>query len=175
MVIIDVNLASFPNFYELFKELMLEGYQHFPSELREYFLKRDYAQENFAYWLEKNYRKMIIATETSSDAKQTPPVEIKGFLVGDHTYGGVGFISWLGVKKEFRKQGIGTQLLKVYEIYARSKKAHLLELYTSENNVNFYQNQGFSEIGRRQEGFYGQKNIIMNKPLGHFDENLIRL
>ena len=166
MVITDVTVQTFPQFYQLFEELMLEGYYHFPVELRQYFLARDYSRINYATWLERNFRKILIAMEDN---------QVRGFLTGDHSYGGVGFISWLGVKKEFRNQGIGTQLLQTYEDYARSKKAHLLELFTSEDNLNFYQKRGFKEIGRRSEGYYGQKNIIMDKELGHFDASLIKL
>lgn len=164
MVITDVNLQNFPEFYALFSELMHEGYGHFPEELRAYFLLKDYSRNNLSYWLEHNFRRMLIAIEDNM---------IQGFIIGDHTYGGVGFISWLGVKKDLRSHGIGTKLLQVYEAYARSKKAHLLELFTSEENKAFYEHHGFYEIGRRKEGFYGQQNLIMNKSLGHFDPALI--
>ncbi|HLD03520.1 MAG TPA: GNAT family N-acetyltransferase, partial [Candidatus Dojkabacteria bacterium] len=173
MVIIDATLQNFPIFYKLFEELMLEGYETFPGELSRYFLARDYSSINFYSWLERNFRKILLAVEPQQ--QEAVPFVAKAFLVGDHTYGGVGFISWLGVKKEFRRQGIGSLLLKTYEEYAISKKAHLLELYTSEKNVSFYQRHGFREIGRRNEGYFGQKNIIMDKPLGKFAASLISL
>ena len=173
MVVVDVTVQNFPLFYKLFEELMLEGYETFSKDLRSYFLARDYSSMNFFSWLERNFRKILLAVEPPQ--QEFAPSIAKAFLVGDHTYGGVGFISWLGVKKEFRRQGIGSRLIKTYEDYARSKKAHLLELYTSEKNVSFYLKHGFKEIGRRTEGYYGQKNIIMDKPLGKFVESLINL
>lgn len=163
MVIKDLTLVELDDFYEVFAELMEEGYGQFPVELREHFLKKDYLKQNFESWLLRNIRKIFIAIEENGN--------IIGFLIADHTYGGVGFISWLGVLPEYRKQGIASQMLTMYEMYVISRKAHLIELYTYDAIADFYAKRGFQEIGRREHGFYGQMNIIMNKKLGNWDAN----
>jgi GNAT superfamily N-acetyltransferase len=167
MVIVDVNYLNLQKFYPLFKEVMEEGYGQFPPELRQYFLKKEYPEEMLKLWLERNFRKILMALDDQE--------QVLGFLIGDHTYGGVAFISWLGVKKEYRKQGIGTALLKKYEEYARIKKAHLIELFTIDDVIPFYAHNGFVEIGRRNPGFFGQKNVILNKKLSDFNRENIAL
>lgn len=154
-------------FYNVFKELMYDGYDNFSGKLIDYFLKNDYKEEVINFWFDRGYRQIFIAIDEISN-------KIMGFLVGDNTYGGVAFISWIGVKPEYRKQGIGSLLFSVYENFAKSKKAHIIELFTYERIKNFYEQLGFVEIGRRDVGFYGSQNIIMNKKIGEWsDENLV--
>lgn len=164
VVIKDLTLQEFDSFYDAFSVLMREGYGQFPKELSEYFLSHDYLKANFENWLARGIRKILVAVE---DGK------VISFLVGDHTYGGVGFVSWLGVLPEYRNQGIGSRMLAIYEMYVIDKKGHLLELYTYDGAEPFYLKHGFNEIGRRNPGFYGQLNIIMNKQLNGFDPAIL--
>jgi ribosomal protein S18 acetylase RimI-like enzyme len=165
--ITEITPALFPKFYRCFEILMQEGYAGFPFKLREYFIKKEYSLSNFILWNEKQFRKFFLAIDNEGNG------EIVGFLVGDNTYGGVAFITWIGVLPNFRHLGIGRQLLEVYEAYVKTKHAHLLELFTYEAVKPFYLKLGFLEIGRREQGFYGQKNIIMNKRIGNWDDNNI--
>jgi len=158
MVIIDLLPQYLDSFYQCFSELMLEGYGQFPVVLSKYFLEHDYPKASFQIWIERNFRKVLLAVNENN--------EVVGFLVGDHTYGGVGFISWFGIKQAYRKQGLGTKLFNLYQAYILSRKAHLIELYTYDGARGFYDGLGFKEIGRREEGFFGQKNLIMNKKIG---------
>jgi ribosomal protein S18 acetylase RimI-like enzyme len=168
MVILNQLTADkFDEFYKVFEQIMREGYSGFSPTLVNHFLQNDYSKFTFSFWLEKNFRRFSLAIENN---------KIVGFLIGDHTYGGVAFISWVAVIPEYRKKGIGKMLLQDYEQYVRSKKAHLIELFTYDNVLPFYLENGFKEIGRRQMGFYGQPNIIMNKQIGEWkDSNLIKL
>ena len=166
MVIQELQLEYLDDFYLLFEDLMHEGYANFPVELREYFLARDYSKKNIMLWLERNFRKIFLAMVDG---------EIVGFIVGDNTYGGVGFVSWLGIKPNMRKRGIGTQLLKAYEDYIITLGAHLLELYASDDVKPFYEKYGMHEIGRRNNGYNKKKNVIMDKPLGQWNSDNIRI
>ncbi len=167
MVIETVSLNSVDKFYDIFQELMLEGYGHFSEDLRRHFLAVDYPKRNFEFWVERNLRHLLLATEDNT---------VLGFLMGDNTYGGVGFVSWFGIRKAYRKQGIGSKLYEAYEEYIKTRNAHLIELFTFEEVKPFYEKLGFREIGRRSEGYYGQKNIIMDKRLGSWsDKNLQNL
>jgi ribosomal protein S18 acetylase RimI-like enzyme len=164
MVIETVSLNSVDKFYECFQELMLEGYGHFSEALSRHFLAVDYPKRNFEFWIERNLRRIFLATEDGN---------VLGFLMGDNSYGGVGFVSWFGIRKPYRKQGIGSKLYEAYESYIKTKNAHMIELFTFEEVKPFYLKQGFKEIGRRPEGYYGQKNVIMDKKLGSWsDKNL---
>ena len=163
MVITDLTVRDLDSFYNCFAQLMKEGYGQFPANLSKFFLDHDYTKVNFSLWLERNFRKFLICKDDSG--------QVVGFLVGDHTYGGVGFISWLGMLPELRDQGWGGKMLALYESYAKSKGAHLLELYTHNKARDFYLKHGFHEIGRREEGLFGQLNVIMDKKIGDWSFN----
>ena len=169
MVKVEILTSSrFNEFYDVFTALMNEGYEGFSETLKKYFLNNDYSKFTYSYWLEKNFRRFTLAVDQESN-------KIVGFLIGDNTYGGVGFISWIGILPEFRGKDIGKMLFDDYEKFARVKKAHLLELFTYEKVKPFYEKLGFVEIGRRDEGFYGSRNIIMDKKIGDWnDENLVK-
>lgn len=166
MVITDVTLETLPKFYDCFQELMVEGYGNFPPELVKHFLEKDYSLRNFNLWVERSFRKISLAVESGY---------VMGFIVGDRTYGGVGFISWLGVRPPFRKKHIGAKLLKNYENFAKARHAHVIELYTFDKVKPFYLKQGYKEIGRRAEGYFGRKNIIMDKVLGPWNSKTLNI
>ena len=169
MVKIDLlTNPRFDEFYDVFTALMNEGYEDFSDTIKSYFLAHDYSKFTYRYYMEKNFRRFTIAIDSDTN-------KIIGFLIGDNTYGGVGFISWVGILPEYRGKGIGKMLMEDYEKFARSKKAHLLELFTYDKVKPFYDKFGFSEIGRRENGFYGSKNVIMDKKIGEWDDkNLIK-
>jgi ribosomal protein S18 acetylase RimI-like enzyme len=163
--IVEFQLRDLELFYNCFEVLMQEGYAGFPNPLKEYFIKKEYSKTNFYLWVEKNFRKIFLAIDDNN--------EIIGFLVGDNTYGGVAFITWIGVKKEQRAKGIGKMLFDAYQNYVIAKNAHIIELFTYEGVKGFYLSLGFQEIGRREQGFFGQENIIMNKIIGKWDNKNI--
>jgi len=158
----DFLLSDIDDFYQCFEVLMNEGYAGFPPALREFFIKKEYSKSNFVLWVERNFRKIFLARDERNN--------VIGFLVGDNTYGGVAFITWIGVLKEFRRNGIAKELFYTYENYVKNKNAHLLELFTYDGVKGFYEKLGFFEVGRREQGFFGQKNIIMNKKIGTWDD-----
>lgn len=164
MVIKQATTLDIEKFYSLFTEIMHEGYAGYSPELINYFLAKDYSKQQFYLWLERFFRNIYIALEGE---------EVIGFLVGDYTYGGIGFISWIGVKPEYRGKGVGAALYHTYEEFATEKKAHLIELFTYPKVAEFYQKLGFKHIGTRPQGYFGKKNMIMNKELGDWsDDNL---
>jgi len=161
----EFQLRDIDSFYKCFEVLMQEGYAGFSDPIKEYFIKKEYSKSNFYLWVDRNFRKIFLAFNEND--------EIIGFLVGDNTYGGVAFITWVGVLKEYRSKGIGKMLIQTYENYVKAKNAHIIELFTYESVKGFYEVLGFIEIGRREQGFFGQKNIIMNKTIGQWDDKYI--
>ena len=163
MVIEELGFDNLDSFYKCFSSIMNEGYGQFPPVLSEYFLLTDYTVENFRLWIDRNFRKVYLALDDNSN--------VIGFIIGDHTYGGVGFVSLLGVYPEYLNKGIGGVLLDKYTEYIRQIKGHLIELYTYDRARPFYERHGFILIGQRPEGYFGRKNLIMNLTLKPFDIN----
>jgi ribosomal protein S18 acetylase RimI-like enzyme len=165
--ITEITPALFPDFYNCFEVLMQEGYAGFPPKLKDFFIRKEYSQANFILWYEKKFRVIFLAINEYD--------KVVGFLVGDNTYGGIAFITWIGVLPAYRKKGLGSQLFHYYENYVKAKRAHLIELFTYEAVKDFYIKHGFTEVGRRESGFFGQTNIIMNKKIGDWNEDNIPL
>lgn len=164
MVIKQATTLDIDPFYELFSEIMHEGYAGYSPELINHFLAKDYSKGQFYLWLERFFRNIYLAIDSG---------KIVGFIIGDYTYGGVGFVSWLGVSQSHRKSGVGTALYREYENFAIKRNAHLIELYTYPAVALFYFKLGFKQVGEREQGYFGQKNLIMNKKIGNWsDENL---
>lgn len=164
MVIKQATTLDIEKFYSLFTLIMHEGYSGYSHKLINHFLQKDYSKQQFYLWLERFFRNIYLALENE---------EVIGFLVGDYTYGGVGFISWIGVKPEYRGRGIGEALFNTYEKFAIEKKAHLIELYTYPKVSGFYLKLGFKHIGTRTQGYFGQENMIMDKVIGDWNDDNI--
>lgn len=165
MVVTDLNSDNIEQFYQLFCQLMKEGYDNFSPALQKHFIEKDYPLKNWYYWMEKDLRKVLLAWEDEL---------LVGFLVGDHSYGGVAFITWLGVVSDYRGKGIGSSLLLHYQEYVEGRHAHLLELYTFPKVKAFYEKHGFKQVGMREQGYYGRKNVIMDKKLADWDEAVLK-
>lgn len=81
-------------------------------------------------------------------------------------YGGVLFIDLLTVKKEYRKNGIGTQLLQETEHWALNHAYHYLWLFTeSEKNIRYYKQNGFTYVGLHKGAWFGADEHILSKRL----------
>ena len=84
-------------------------------------------------------------------------------------------IGWLGVAREFHRQGIGTRLLAAAEMNARDLGIDELATYTLGDSVdyepydltrNFYRKQGFSVYKRSRTDYSGcPEEIWISKPV----------
>lgn len=154
MQIKDLTHEYLDSFYELFRNIMLKDFPEYKSETLQYFLNTLYSKNHFYSFINSPYRKNLVIEEDD---------EIIGFLVADQTFGGVGFISWLGIKDGYRNNGLASKILEEYKNFCKSKDAHLIEVYTFPKTVEFYKRKGFMEVGRREKGYFGVVNIIMDK------------
>lgn len=160
MEIIDLNRENLNDFFELFTIVLSEEFPEYSEKIKNHFFTKDYSKLSFDFNIDRPYRKVLLAVRDD---------KVMGYLVADQTYGGVGFISFFGVRKDQRKQGIGTALIKEYERFCKSKKAHMLRLYTFERIMPFYQKLGFERIGEEKQGYWGTNNQIMAKKIGEWD------
>ncbi len=78
---------------------------------------------------------------------------------------GVGRIRFMAVDDDFRKQGIGQNILKLLEKNAKSKNWNKVRLWAREPAINFYLNLGYKIIGDGELLFGVIKHKIMEKEL----------
>lgn len=91
--------------------------------------------------------------------------EIVGLLTG-REHGGVGNIGFLGVRKQYRREGIAAALLNKFFEKARERKAHKVWLYTAPQllpAIKLYIDNGFVPEGYLQKHTHGLDLIIYSK------------
>jgi len=96
--------------------------------------------------------------------------KVVGYLLTDKQDVGVAFGHWLAVDKDFRKQGIASSLLDYWENDALEQGAHMLRLWTTENDVSFYKNRGFTMAGLMPDSWCGVGHYLFYKTLRKSDE-----
>jgi len=121
----DVNL-----FWNFFEKSITNQFPEYSIKARNHFLRKQYTKTNIKKWLKRKTGDLLLALNKK---------EIIGYLLADRPYGGVAFISWIAVDKKFQGQGIGSQLLKKYEIIAKKQKAHKIHLWADKRNLKFYE------------------------------------
>jgi ribosomal protein S18 acetylase RimI-like enzyme len=93
--IVKARGEDFERFYELFKETQLDGY--------------------FCY-TEDSHRSIVnISLPEKALKEKVLNGELVGYLLTTKATGEVAFGHWLGVKREFQNQGVGSGLLEFWE------------------------------------------------------------
>ena len=168
----DLTVETLDRFFSLFERVVNEDFPEYSDKVKKFFLTKDYSKETFRNFLGRPFRKVSIAVE---DELEGVSGSVVGYLVGDHTYGGVGFVSFFGVEKSRRRNGIGTELIKAYEDFSKGKKAHMVKLYTFNRIMPFYEKLGYEHIGEEKTGYWGTRNQVMGKMIGEWDEETLEL
>ncbi len=83
-----------------------------------------------------------------------------GYLLTSKQHGGVAFGDWLAVDKDFRDQGIASSLLSHWQQDALKQGAHMIQLFTTENDVGFYEKNGFIQGGSMPDAWFGSLSIL---------------
>lgn len=142
-------------FYQLFRKLLKNDFPEYSRQVREVQLNRDFTKKSFLKMIGKKSEAVIVAKFKG---------EIIGFIVMEKYLGGVVDINWLGVKRGFRSEGIGSRLLAAAEKWALERKSHCLMVETeNKRNVAFYLNRGYDYVGVQKESWYGVNEYLLQK------------
>lgn len=145
--------VDWQEFYPLFKLVLEEDFSRYPREARELFMNETKLKGAF----ERKKREFWVA---EGDGK------IIGFLTAIGSPGGVTFINWLGVRKEFRGQGVGSSLVKTWEVWAKNNSYHKLRAQTTNiENKLFYERLGFRLEGIKKNDLYHLDHLIFGKTI----------
>lgn len=149
----NLDKVHLKSFLQLFREIIVEDIPIYSESQKNYFLGELYSKENIIKDIENEYSYIRIVIHDD---------EVVGYIYADKTFGGVGYISWLGVSKKHRGNGISRKLIEEYKGFCRREKAHLIEVYTFSERVEFYKKLGFIHIGTRKNGYFNVDNEIMD-------------
>ena len=134
--------ANWEEFYRCFKQILEGDFPGYPKKAKRSFsdevkLRNAFVKKKRSFWVAKLEDK------------------VAGFLIAISSPSGVTFINWLGVKKEFRGQGIGASLVETWEKWAKKRGCHKLRIQTSKiENRAFFKRLGFRLEGKKENDRY---------------------
>ncbi len=148
---------DFYDFYTVFKKVLSTEFPGYSKEIIKFFFENIYSIDNFLYWLEKDLKLILVAKSGDN---------IVGFAIIDNPYGGVSLCRWLGVVKEFQKQGIGKHLIDLWLEIAKNQGCHKVEVAAQPTAKVFYEKVGLKEEGKRENSYFGIDQYIFGKVIG---------
>ncbi len=110
----------------------------------------------------------IIAVLTFPDIVRLKVVEngqVIGFVAGDmHTQDGVAWIATIGIAPEYRRRGLGRELLRACESRLRGSRVRLSVRASNDGAITLYEQEGYRRVDVWQ-GYYndGEAAIVMEK------------
>jgi len=120
-------------------------------------LRRSETIENFKRFLEN--KEVIILIVLDND-------KIIGLATGIVREDGVGHLGFLGVSTEYRRKGVGSNLLQEYLKEAKKRNAHKVWLFTApslQSAIKLYIKTGFVPEGYMRRHSYGLDLIFYSK------------
>lgn len=156
------------DFWPVFSHILRNEFPEYTPKIIQYFLEKIYTVANFSYWLASGAKTVFTARLSENN-------EIVAFAVIDEPYGGVSSCRWLGVKKEYQKQGIGKSLIQSWAELAKGQKCHKIELAARIKAREFYEKVGLRLEGERACSYFAIDQYIFGLILGKPDEEAIIL
>lgn len=96
--------------------------------------------------------------------------KLVAYLLAPEFEGGVCWIYWFAVLKEYQGKGIGTALLNFFEKLCAKEGIHSIIFYSDKRNVALYLRRGYKVIGFDEKSYFGPDAYIMKKLIQKPDE-----
>lgn len=144
-------------FWNLFVEILESQFPGYSKKVITFMVEKIYSRNFFIYWLNHSIKTVFLVY---ADNKAV------GFAVIDEPYGGVSFCRWLGIKKEYQRQGIGTKLIQKWLDLARQSGCHKAEVAAQPTARDFYKKVGLVEEGMRVCSYFGIDQYVFGKVIG---------
>lgn len=161
IIVKKAKVSDFEDFYSLFQKTLKEGYfLYSPRSVKTF--ETDLPKATIRKDIGSGKRVLFLAYINSN---------LAGYLLTNDLNGGVLFGHWLAVDRDFQKRGVASKLLEFWQKYAIAEGAHMLELFTTKNDVEFYINRGFILAGELPDSYYGIDHFHFYKTLRKSDES----
>ena len=139
------KISDLKPFWLLFGKTIRENFPEYPRKAKNFLLKTAYSRKKFKKWVKEKEGIILIALIKN---------KIIGYIVVESCYAGVALLAWLAIDKNFQGKGMGSLLLKRYEIFAKKQKVHKIYLWTDKRDLKFYKKNGYILLGRIPKFFF---------------------
>lgn len=144
------------DFYQLYKSLVLSDFKEWNNTSKNKWLKEDYSP---SFW--KNQIKVGVPVFIAQDNGR-----LVGYVAIEAINFGVVYLGWIGVLKEYRKTGVGKDLMLEVEKWGKGNNYHKIELETQiKELLPFFIKQGFVLEGIRKNSWQKLDNYMFGKSL----------
>ena len=166
---IKISIAKqedFEAFYQLITKTLKEGYFLYSPHSSSFILQEGLSKKSLWEEFKKGNKPLYLAYIDG---------QLVGYLLTFKSNGGVAFGHWLAVDRGFQRRGVALALLKFWEREAKKQGAHKLQLWTTENDIQFYKKVGFTLGGEFPDSWYGLDHYLFYKTLRKSSEkNFLR-
>lgn len=156
---IKIRIAKqedFEAFYRLITKTLKEGYFLYSPHSSSFILQSGLSKKNLKEEFKKGNKPLYLAYIGR---------KLIGYLLTFKSNGGVSFGHWLAVDRNFQQRGVASALLKFWEKEAKKQGAHKLQLWTTENDIQFYKKVGFTQGGKFPDSWYSLDHYLFYKTL----------
>lgn len=153
--------ADIPAFLAFFRTSIPILFPQYSPNSVTYEVDVDYSPEFLTRKLKSGGKKVYLALDGD---------KIVGYIMVMDSIAGVAFADWLAVDKKYQKRGVASALLALWEKEALLEGAHALHLWTTENNLTFYKNRGFTNGGLFPKAWHGEDCYLIYRALREPEE-----
>lgn len=157
----ESTVEDYDKFFPFFKKSIKEQFPHYTQNTKMFYLDVDYSEKVLKKELEAKREILYLAFHETI---------IIGFLLVRRVYGGIGAAIWLAVDPDFQKHGYASSLLAIWENDTVKAGGHVVQLWTSKNNIPFYKKRGFTLMGEFPKSWFGLDTYFFYKTLAPAEE-----
>ena len=150
------GLKDIDSFWKVFRFSVRNQFPGYSVRAKDLFLKKHFSKASLKDDLRARRIDLLLAFAEN---------QIAGYLMTNMPYGGILYVSWLAVAKPFQGLNIGSSLLKECERIAKEKGVHKIHLWTSKNNLKFYQKNKWILVGQIPKSYFGADDWLFYKTI----------
>lgn len=133
---------------KLFNETVFSDFPEYNLETRKFFRSKKYREEMFS--LKTKFGAFL-------DGK------LIGYLLAWGPHGGVAYIYWFAINKDFRDRGVGSKFLTWFEAWCKKQGVHNIQLQADDRNIKYYEDRGYEVWGDDKLSYFGTDTHMMRK------------
>ena len=161
--ITKAKISDFEKFYQLLTKTLMGNYFLYSKNSSAFTLDEDLPKKDLKKYIGEGKRILYLAYSKN---------KVVAYLLTFKAHAGVAFAQWLAVDKDYQKHSIASKLLSLWEKESLSNGAHILQLWTTKNDIPFYLNRKFKKGGIFPQSWFGVDHYLFYKILRKPDEKV---